>query len=126
MVIALTEAERKTVKQAIILPMVLTVFDRDKKVIESQIKLNKPYLDYIEKGMKRAHQDLVNARRLMRKSGIKIYENERDDRSITHKYVCRGYHHKDIFLWDYLQVEVETLITFYLSGKFQRNTVFRQ
>lgn len=119
--IALSEEERKWVKSAIILPMVLTVFERDKHIIAEKIKTPKPYLDNIEKAMSRVHQDLVNAKRLMREKGIKIYDKERTDRSIKHKYVCRGYHHEDTFLWDYLQVEVETLMGFYLSGYTPEN-----
>ena len=114
--IALTDEERKAVKDAIILPMVLTVLERDKNIIKEQIKLNQPYLDIIEKAMKRAHADLVQARAFMRKQGIKIYDKERNERSITHKYVCRGYHHEDTFLWDYLQVQVEVLLGYYISG----------
>lgn len=113
--VSLSEGERRILKESLILPMVMTVFARDKQIMERSIKLNRPYIMPIERAMDQLNRDMVTARKFLRERGIKVYEEGRSDKGITVKYKCRGYHHADSYLWDYLKIEVELRMTRYLQ-----------
>jgi hypothetical protein len=73
--------------------LLLTVLERDKKAIElSAVKLKQPYIEVIQTTMDKVTKDLANIRREFRKRNIKVYDEERTEKGIEYKYICRGYH----------------------------------
>jgi hypothetical protein len=114
--VSLSEGERRILKESLILPMVMTVFARDKQIMERSIKLNRPYIMPIDRAMDQVNRDMVTARKFLRSRGIKVYEEDRSDKGVTVKYKCRGYHHTDSYLWDYLKIEVESRMSRYLHN----------
>lgn len=111
-----SDEELRALKESIIFPFVLTIFDRDKKAIEqSNLKFQKPYLELVERAEKRAHICMVNNKKFLRNRGIKVYEEIQTDLDITIKYMCRGYHDQAIYMLNYLKGETELRIKFYLN-----------
>lgn len=106
------------VKPYIILPMILTAFERDKKIIEGSgaIKTPAPYAAMIEAAMKRVSTDLRNVKREFRERGIKVYEVGRRGNLIEAKFVCRGYTGKFNLRDTYLIVQAGEMMRAYLSG----------
>ena len=66
--------ERNMIEQAIYLPMVLTVLNRDiQSVNTSTIKLKEPYLHLIEETMKVVQKELSEIKRYMSKNKMKVF-----------------------------------------------------
>lgn len=111
-----TEEELRALKESVIFPFVMTIFDRDKKAVEeSRLKFQKPYLELIERAEKKAHTCMVNNKKFLRDRGIKVYEEKRSNLDVTIKYLCRGYHEQAVYMLSYLKGETELRIKFYLN-----------
>ncbi len=110
------EQESHFVKDYIILPFVLTVLDRDKKIIQAaQVKFPRLYLEWMDRVMDAATKDLTEARKGMLKSGINVYEQRRTEKGLDVKYKFKGYHHESSYLWPTLKAFVEKKIEEYLK-----------
>ncbi|MDQ0270980.1 hypothetical protein [Cytobacillus purgationiresistens] len=56
------EIDRDIIEQAMYLPMVVVILERDRQVIEkAHLKLNKPYLNLMEETIKAVRHDFVLA-----------------------------------------------------------------
>jgi hypothetical protein len=106
------------IKPYIILPMILSAFERDKKIIEESgtIKTPAPYVAMIEAEMSRVSADLREVKRQFRERGIKVHTVERGDFLIEAKFVCRGYTGKFNLRDQYLSAEAGVLMLGYLNG----------
>jgi hypothetical protein len=94
----------------------LTVLERDKKAIElSAIKLKQPYLDVVQTTMDKVTKDLANTRRELRKRSIKVYDEERTNKGIGYKYVCRGYHSNFNMLWPTVRAYMQERLGYYFG-----------
>lgn len=114
--VALSDGERMMLKESVLLPILLTVLERDKKAIqESSIKIKEAYYYTIEQAMERVHTDLVVARNFLRDQGIKVYKEERIPNGVAIKYVYRGYHFSEKYLSYFLRAEIETRLKKYLG-----------
>jgi hypothetical protein len=107
------------IKPYIILPMILSAFERDKKIIEESgaIKTPAPYVAMIEAAMSRVSADIREVKRQFRERGIKVHTVERGDFLIEAKFVCRGYTGKFNLRDQYLLAEAGVLMLGYLTGK---------
>jgi hypothetical protein len=106
------------IKPYIILPMILSAFERDKKIIEESgaIKTPGPYVAMIDVAMSRVSADLRDVKRQFRERGIKVHTVERGDFLIEAKFVCRGYTGKFNLRDQYLSAEAGVLMLGYLTG----------
>ena len=69
------EHDRDMIEKAIYLPMVITIFNRDLKIIETGgFKLKKPYQKLVEKALIRVQKDLTEVRKYLRIEKIKVSE----------------------------------------------------
>ncbi|WP_103110293.1 hypothetical protein [Brevibacillus reuszeri] len=107
------------IKPYIILPMILSAFERDKKIIEESgvIKTPAPYVAMIDVAMDRVSADLREVKRQFRERGIKVHTIERGDSLIVAKFVCRGYTGTFNLRDQYLSAEAGVLMHGYLLGK---------
>lgn len=107
------------VKRYLILPLILSAFERDKGVIEGSdaIKTPGPYIDMIEAAMQRVNADLREVRREFRERGIKVHTVGRKERATEAKFVCRGYTGKFSLLDAYMAAEGGELMRVYLRGE---------
>lgn len=111
----ITYEDSQLVYELMLLPIVLTVLNRDLHAIEqSTIRMKRIYTDLLSKAMDAVHSDMVKTNKEMKKKGIKIYEEFRNDLGITCKFVCRGWHSEAMLIWSLVKMEVETRIRRYL------------
>ncbi|MNB79522.1 hypothetical protein D3C75_262570 [compost metagenome] len=115
MTIKHTNEDGSYVKMYLLLPMILTAFERDKKVAESSFKTPRPYVVLIEVAIKKVEIDLREVRRKFRALGIKVYEEKRTELGIQASYLCRGYHHSTTMLWSVIAAESSVLMEKYLG-----------
>lgn len=114
--IPLEDTELKLIREFIAIPIVLTVFERDKKIIESStIKTKSPYIDTINRGMDQAHKDLVETRRSMRAIKLKMQLIDKPETGLTYLIVYNGYEHRKTYLWEKIKIDVEIKMRQYLG-----------
>lgn len=120
--IGLTDEEMRMVKLYVLLPIVLTVFERDKRIMQEKVKTPGPYIKLLDEAMDKVTKDLANVRRKMRAAGIRVVEEERAATAAVVKTVCRGYEQSHSFWWENLKSETETKMSEYLGmGGFVDN-----
>lgn len=79
------------IKSHIILPRVLTAFERDIALINTTFKTPCPYVDVIAEAQRKITADVYEVRKQFRQRGIKVYEEVADSDGVTARYKCRGY-----------------------------------
>ncbi|MEF3311390.1 hypothetical protein PV433_21145 [Paenibacillus sp. GYB004] len=111
------ELEMQLIKEYIVLPHVLNVFERDMKKMETEqiFKTYKPYVAKFNLVIGEIVRDLTKIRIEMRKRGIKVYDGDRSEKEVIHEYLCRGYMGKVAFLWGTLRSDVEIKMNHYLG-----------
>jgi hypothetical protein len=112
-----TDQEMQLIKNFVILPLVLNVFERDKQRIEKEqlFKTFQPYVAMFDLVISRIMQDLTRVRKEMRKRGIKVYDSERKVDKLSHEYMCRGYMGNFEMLWSTIRSDVEIVMNHYLG-----------
>lgn len=112
-----TEQEVQLIKNYIVLPYVLNVFERDKNKIANEriFKTNTPYVAMFDNVIGKIMKDLSNVRKELQKRGIKVFDGERTTNEVVNEYLCRGYMNNFTLLWGTLRSEVEILMNYYLG-----------
>jgi hypothetical protein len=104
----ITATELGFVKAHMLLDILLSVFERDKTLINaSGIKTPAPYIDMIDRAMDAATVEIKIIRQQFRLAGIKVHTETRDSAGFSCKYVCRGYAGQFRLLNSYLAASVE-------------------
>lgn len=111
----LTNEDQSYVKLYIMLPLILSAFERDKKLIEQTFKTPGPYVTLIGNAIKRVEDDHREVRRKFRLQGLKVYEERRTESGIQARYLCRGYHYDMTLLWPLIKAESSVLMEKYLG-----------
>lgn len=106
------------IKQYVLLPLILHVFNRDQNIIKtSEIKTKAPYLKMFDDVIKRVEKDMGLNRIALRKNGIKIYEETKTTAGVSLKYKFKGYHHSGLYDWNVISSSVKETMEFYLTRK---------
>ncbi|KAF0818034.1 YhjD [Bacillus sp. ZZV12-4809] len=109
------EEDRNIMEQAIYLPMVLTVLNRDSIVInKSPFKLKQPYLDLVEETMKVIQSELSEVKRYMNKNQLKVQEIKRDEAFTMFMFLYKGYEEHHNYFNPRIRNKVQELMTYYL------------
>ncbi|TDL35365.1 hypothetical protein E2R51_06550 [Jeotgalibacillus sp. S-D1] len=107
--------DRDKFENAFYLPMLLTVLERDRLIVEkSPFKLNKPYLELIEDTMKAVQRDLTKVKSYMREKEMKVVKLQSDEAFTLYLFVYKGYEEKHNYFNPRLRNHVENLLRFYL------------
>lgn len=119
--IDINDEDRALIKSHIILPRVLSAFERDAALINKTLKTPGPYADLIAEAQRKITADIYEVRKGFRQRGIKVYEEVADGDGVTARYKCRGYEAEMRIRWTmilapqaavimrrYLQVITET------------------
>ena len=115
------EDDRNMIEKAIYLPMVITVLNRDLKVIESSpFKLKRPYIELIEHALQSVQEDLVEVRRYLRKGNIKVSKLESDESFTMYCFLYKGYEEHHNYFNPRLRNKTEEILCYYL---FQREFI---
>jgi hypothetical protein len=112
-----SDQDLQLIKNYIILPLVLNVFERDKNRIKNEqlFKTYQPYIAKFELVMDEITRDLTNVRKQLRLHGIKVYDGEKVDKYLRHEYLCRGYLGEFMMLLETLKADVEIVMSHYLG-----------
>ncbi|KML39474.1 hypothetical protein [Cytobacillus firmus] len=112
------EEDRNIMEQAIYLPMVLTVLNRDSIVInKSPFKLKQPYLDLVEETMKVIQSELSEVKRYMNKNQLKVQEIKRDEAFTMFMFLYKGYEEHHNYFNPRIRNKVQELMTYYFIKK---------
>jgi hypothetical protein len=112
--------DRDVLEQAMYLPMVMTVFERDRIVFEkSPFKLKQPYLNLLEESIKVVQRDLKTARDYMRKNKMKVEEINRDDTFTMFMFLYKGYEEQHNYFNPRIRNKVQELLEYYLYKRFE-------
>ncbi|MBY9079986.1 hypothetical protein KIH86_20990 [Paenibacillus sp. HN-1] len=103
------------VKSCVMLPLILSAFERDAKLISAHLRTPAPYLDVLQTAARFATCDLRDVRSEMRRRGVKIYEQQRRPDGIEAKYVCRGFHETMLLLNDMIAAQAAIHMRKYLG-----------
>lgn len=110
-----TPVDTSYIKLYLLLPLILSAFERDKKVAASAFKTPSPYIELINESIGRVEVDLKDIRIKMRTNGLKVYEERLTPKGIEAKYLCRGYHHEFSMLSSFMAAESSVLMEKYLG-----------
>jgi hypothetical protein len=113
------EHDRDIMEQAIYLPMVLTVLNRDLSVVEkSPFKLKKPYLELIEETMKAVQKELAKVKRYLKQHNLKVEEVKRDEAFTMFLFIYQGYEEHHNYFNPRIRNKVQELMLYYLIKRF--------
>ncbi|WP_042349615.1 hypothetical protein [Bacillus massiliigorillae] len=113
------EKDRDIIEQAIYLPMVLTVLNRDLSTIQnSPFKLRNPYLEWIQQTMKIVQQELAEVNRFLRLENIKVSEMKRDEVFTMFLFLYKGYEEYHNYFNPRIRNKVEELLKYYLYERY--------
>ncbi len=109
------EKDRNIIEQAIYLPMVLTVLNRDLVVInKSPFKLKQPYINLIEETMKVIQTELKEVKSYMYKNKLKVQQLNHDEAFTMFLFLYKGYEEQHNYFNPRIRNKVQELLEFYL------------
>ncbi|MFS0780110.1 hypothetical protein [Bacillus sp. 1P06AnD] len=109
--------ERDIIEQEIYLPMVITILERDRKVIDkSHLKLKKPYLELVDCTIKEVYKDIKKTRDYLRKNKIKVFKQQSDEAFTMYTFIYKGYEEHHNYFNPRLRNKCEELLTYYLKS----------
>ncbi|KIL47359.1 hypothetical protein [Jeotgalibacillus campisalis] len=107
--------DRDLLENAFYFPMLLTVLERDRQLIEQNpFKLKKPYLELIEDTMKAVQVDLTAIKNKMRMKNMKVVKLGSDEAFTSYLFIYRGYEERHNYFNPRLRNHAENLLRFYL------------
>ena len=113
------ENDRDIMEQAIYLPMVLIILNRDLTVIDkSPFKLKQPYLDLLEETMKVIQKELKDVKQYMRQQKLKVEQINHDDAFTGFLFLYKGYEEHHNYFNPRIRNKVQELLSFYLFKRF--------
>ncbi|RNB59447.1 hypothetical protein EDM57_04710 [Brevibacillus gelatini] len=111
------DGELELLREYVLLPIVLTIFERDKKNIEeSEISIKQPYVTAINEAMYRITRQLSKLKNEMYRKGLRVVKETRTEHGIDCLFLCRGYSQQFQMLWDFVKAETEVRMQQYLMG----------
>jgi hypothetical protein len=113
-----SEEEYSLIKQYALLPYVLKVLERDKKVIyHSGLKTLHPYIALMSQATMQLEYDLTLVKREMRSHGIRVIKEEPTDRKVIIHFKYQNYQHVSEYLLETAKTYIEEKMRFYLGVK---------
>ena len=114
------EADRDIMEQAMYLPMLLTLLERDRVIVDKAgFKLKKPYLELIEETIKAVQRDLKRNKLAMRKGQMKVLRLARDDTFTMFLFIYKGFEEQHNYFNPRIRNKVQELLEYYL---YKRHT----
>ena len=109
-------------EKMIYLPMVLTILERDREIVEKgPFKLKRPYVAIIEQAVKVVHKDLKETKLYLRQHNMKVIRGNHDDTFTEYVFFHGGYEEHRRYLNVRLRNRVEELLSVYLAIAKQAN-----
>lgn len=113
------EHDRDIIEQAMYLPMVLTVLEKDRLIIDkSPFKLKEPYLNLVEETIKAVQRDLKVTKDKMRKENMKVQQIGHDETFTMYSFFYKGFEEQHNYFNPRIRNKVHELMEFYLYKRF--------
>ncbi|MBN6886259.1 hypothetical protein ACUXCC_000917 [Cytobacillus horneckiae] len=117
------ENDRDLIEQAIYLPMIVIILERDLQIIEkAPFKINRPYLTFVENALRKVQRDLKVVKSNMRKGNMKVQQIGHDESFTMYSFLYQGYEEQHNYFNPRLRNKCEELLDFYLNKKDLRTT----
>ncbi|MBM4764190.1 hypothetical protein [Bacillus sp. B15-48] len=115
------EKDRDFLEQAIYLPMILTILERDLQVVQkSEFKLKKPYLELIDDTMKVIQKELSTVKRYLKEHSLKVEKMKQDEAFTMYRFLYRGYEEQHNYFNPRIRNKVQELMIHYLLRRQQK------
>lgn len=114
--------DRDIMELSMYLPMVLTVLNQDRIIIEnSSFKLKQPYLQLIEAIMKEIQKKLYHIKRHMAKQRLKVEQVGHDHSFTKFLFLYKGYEEYHHYFNPRIRNKVQELLAHYLFNPYALN-----
>ncbi|KON88915.1 hypothetical protein AF332_20360 [Sporosarcina globispora] len=114
------EKDRDILEQAMYLPMLLTILERDRTIFDKTgFKLKEPYLQLIEETIKAVQRDLKEARNAMRKGQMKVEQVARDEAFTMFIFIYKGFEEQHNYFNPRIRNKVQELMEYYLYNRYK-------
>ncbi|MDQ0220714.1 hypothetical protein ELQ35_01990 [Peribacillus cavernae] len=122
--IQLSERDRNALRQAVFLPIVLKVLEKDRLVIEkAKFTFRLSYLQLLEQTIAAVHKDIRKTKEHMWETGMKIEEEKLDDGTSRHVFIHKGQRESHTYPAITIRNNVYDLLDYYLFGRFEEKKV---
>lgn len=100
----ISKTDEILIKRYLMLPLILSAFERDKKIIlaAENLTMVEIYGIIIDRAINEATQELLSVKRAFVKRGIKVTEEHRYKDGVHADYLCRGYQGNILLEWSVL------------------------
>lgn len=105
------------IRNYIMLPLIVTMLERDKKLLEQTLKTPGPYVRFMNDVIRLVDKELANTRKQLQNRGIRFYEENRDILGVWYRYTYCGYHHTVQYEWPYLRGVVGEMLLHFLVNQ---------
>ncbi|USK46361.1 hypothetical protein [Cytobacillus oceanisediminis] len=113
------EKDRDILEQAMYLPMLLTILERDRIIFDKAgFKLKEPYFQLIEETIKSVQRDLKETRQAMRKGQMKVEKVARDEDFTMFLFIYKGFEEQHNYFNPRIRNKVQELLEYYLYKRF--------
>ncbi|MCM3242676.1 hypothetical protein M3598_07955 [Cytobacillus oceanisediminis] len=114
------EKDRDILEQAMYLPMLLTILERDRIIFDKAgFKLKEPYLQLIEETIKAVQRDIKETRLAMRKGQMKVEQIARDEAFTMFLFIYKGFEEQHNYFNPRIRNKVQELLEYYLYKRFK-------
>jgi hypothetical protein len=112
-----TEEEQEMILNSLLLPMMLTMIERNGREFEiSTNMLRRYYIAATQILMNRIHAEMVKNKNELRARKIKVFEdNKRIDDDLHYKYICRGYEYPFSVMRDVVKSRISIMMGEYVQ-----------
>ncbi|RAP76991.1 hypothetical protein [Paenibacillus montanisoli] len=118
---ALSQQIMITVRDSVLLPMMMNVIEKNRKEIErSNYSLKGLYTASADALLDLVHDDLVKVKKELRELHIKVIEDDRIDDAIHYRFIYKGYEHKFALMRFVVRSEISVRLGRYIAALFQK------
>lgn len=112
-----TEEEQEMILNSILLPMMLTMIEKNGKEFElSTNMLRKYYIAATQILMNRIYTEMVKNKNELKARQIRVFEDIRPDDDLHYKYTCRGYEYPFAIMRDVVKAKISVMMGEYVVG----------
>lgn len=111
--------DRDIIEQAMYLPMVLAVLEKDRLIFDkAPFKLKQPYLNLIEETIKVVQRELRVVKAKMKNGNMKIQQIGRNETFTQYMFFYKGYEEQHNYFNPRIRNKVHELLEWYLYKRF--------
>ncbi len=115
-----TKEELELIRSSVILPMILSIAEKNRQEIERSTYTFKPlYLKATLILMDAVSRELGSVKRQLKQRNIKVFEDEQVDLVMYFRFVCRGYEERFGMVREVVRAEMSVRITRFMREMFK-------